>query len=193
MTTSDTSDKTKPNIRPDVAALLALSGDDSPVPDLTAPVLKAPTSGGSTGRPKAVVVPHRALVNHMDWALHTFPIEPSDVILHRTPIGFDASVWEIWGPLLAGCPMVLARQDRENPRVAAARRRLDRDPVAHGGEIRASASAMPQPSGDAREHFLLRRQHPVDVRVLEDDASGHEPLSGIRSEGGRQALIPADL
>ncbi|HEU5218073.1 MAG TPA: non-ribosomal peptide synthetase, partial [Gemmatimonadales bacterium] len=70
-------------------------------------------TSGSTGRPKGVMIPHRALINHMDWALDAFPIGPSDVILHRTPIGFDASVWEIWGPLFAGCPMVLARRSSD--------------------------------------------------------------------------------
>ena len=41
--------------RYDLSDLLALSADDSPVPDRTAPVLKAPTSGGSTGRPKLIL------------------------------------------------------------------------------------------------------------------------------------------
>jgi len=35
--------------------LLALSDDDGDLPDRTAPVLKAPTSGGSTGRPKLIL------------------------------------------------------------------------------------------------------------------------------------------
>jgi bile acid-coenzyme A ligase len=46
-----------PSDRPryDVPALLALSGDDSPLEDRTAPIWKAPTSGGSTGRPKLIL------------------------------------------------------------------------------------------------------------------------------------------
>ena len=39
----------------DVEQLLALSDNDSPVEDRTAPVYKAPTSGGSTGRPKLIL------------------------------------------------------------------------------------------------------------------------------------------
>jgi bile acid-coenzyme A ligase len=38
-----------------VEALLALSDDDGPLPDVTAPVFKAATSGGSTGRPKLIM------------------------------------------------------------------------------------------------------------------------------------------
>ncbi len=41
--------------RYDIASLLALGQDDSPVPDRVAPVWKAPTSGGSTGRPKLIL------------------------------------------------------------------------------------------------------------------------------------------
>ena len=41
--------------RYDVRQLLAMSDDDSPVEDRTAPIYKAPTSGGSTGRPKLIL------------------------------------------------------------------------------------------------------------------------------------------
>ncbi len=41
--------------RYDIPALLDLSQDDSPLPDVTAAVWKAPTSGGSTGRPKLIL------------------------------------------------------------------------------------------------------------------------------------------
>ncbi len=41
--------------RHDVASLLALDPGGPPPPDTTAPVYKAPTSGGSTGRPKLIL------------------------------------------------------------------------------------------------------------------------------------------
>jgi bile acid-coenzyme A ligase len=41
--------------RYDVEALLALSDDASPTPDRIPPIFKAPTSGGSTGRPKLIL------------------------------------------------------------------------------------------------------------------------------------------
>ena len=37
--------------------------DDSPLPDTTAPAMKAPTSGGSTGRPKLIVAGDPGVVN----------------------------------------------------------------------------------------------------------------------------------
>ncbi|HEU5188160.1 MAG TPA: amino acid adenylation domain-containing protein [Methylomirabilota bacterium] len=64
-------------------------------------------TSGSTGRPKGVMIPHRAIVNHMRWMADTLPLTEADAVLQRTPIGFDASVWEFWAPLLAGARLVI--------------------------------------------------------------------------------------
>ncbi len=69
-------------------------------------------TSGSTGVPKAVLVPHRAIVNHMTWMGKRFPLEPHDRVLQKTAVTFDASVWEFWAPLLAGVPLVLAAPGR---------------------------------------------------------------------------------
>jgi amino acid adenylation domain-containing protein len=68
-------------------------------------------TSGSTGQPKGVVIPHSALVNHMLWMQESLPLTPEDRVLQKTPAHFDASVWEIWAPLLAGARLVLARPD----------------------------------------------------------------------------------
>jgi amino acid adenylation domain-containing protein len=65
-------------------------------------------TSGSTGRPKGVAVPHAALANHMAWMQRAFPLGPDDRVLQKTPVGFDASVWEFWAPLLAGAALVVA-------------------------------------------------------------------------------------
>lgn len=64
-------------------------------------------TSGSTGRPKAVAVPHRALANHMQWMADAFVVTPDDRILQRTPTHFDASIWEVWLPLLTGAQLCL--------------------------------------------------------------------------------------
>ena len=66
-------------------------------------------TSGSSGRPKAVAVPHRAVVNHLRWRQHAFPLDESDAVLQRTPLTFDPSVWEVFGPLTAGARLVLPR------------------------------------------------------------------------------------
>ncbi|NTX35800.1 amino acid adenylation domain-containing protein, partial [Myxococcus sp. CA033] len=68
-------------------------------------------TSGSSGQPKATLVSHQALANHMAWLLSAFPLLPGDRVLLKTPLSFDASVWEIWAPLLAGLPLVLAPTD----------------------------------------------------------------------------------
>ena len=66
-------------------------------------------TSGSTGRPKGVVIGHRAIVNHMHWMAQTFPLSREDRVLQKTPISFDASVWEFWAPLMAWPELVIAR------------------------------------------------------------------------------------
>ncbi len=55
------------------------------------------------------MVPHRAIVNHMLWMQAEFPLGPADRVLQKTAFSFDASVWELWAPLLAGATLVMAR------------------------------------------------------------------------------------
>ena len=63
-------------------------------------------TSGSTGRPKGVLLPHRGvvrLVRNQDY----IGITPDDVFLQAAPVSFDASLLEIWGPLLNGGRLVL--------------------------------------------------------------------------------------
>jgi len=74
-------------------------------------------TSGSTGAPKAVMIEHGALLNHMLWMMRTFARAEHEVVLHKTPLSFDASVWEIWLPLLAGVTLAIARpNDHKDPR-----------------------------------------------------------------------------
>ena len=65
-------------------------------------------TSGSTGKPKGVLIPHRAVVNHMQWMQHQFPLEIGDAVLFRTSPCFDASVWELFDPLFQGGTVVIA-------------------------------------------------------------------------------------
>ncbi|WP_434634919.1 amino acid adenylation domain-containing protein [Chromobacterium sp. CV08] len=65
-------------------------------------------TSGSSGRPKGVAVGRAALDNHMAWMNGRYPLDQDDVVLQKTPVGFDASVWEFWAPLMQGARLQLA-------------------------------------------------------------------------------------
>ncbi|MFC8535892.1 amino acid adenylation domain-containing protein [Streptomyces sp. NPDC057249] len=87
---------------------------DAPLPAPAAPATRAPSTphpedpayvihtSGSTGRPKGVVVTHGALANHMAWMAGHLALTARDRVLARTSTSFDASVWEVWLPLMYG-------------------------------------------------------------------------------------------
>jgi amino acid adenylation domain-containing protein len=68
-------------------------------------------TSGSTGTPKGVEVGHRAILNRLGWMQDEHRIDPDDVVLYKTPITFDVSVWELFWPLMTGARMVIARPD----------------------------------------------------------------------------------
>jgi acyl-coenzyme A synthetase/AMP-(fatty) acid ligase/aryl carrier-like protein len=54
---------------------------------------------------------HRGIVNRLHWMQQAYALTPDDVVLQKTPFGFDVSVWEFFWPLMAGARLVLARPD----------------------------------------------------------------------------------
>ena len=64
-------------------------------------------TSGSTGLPKGVAVPQRAVIRLISDP--TFAsLGPGERLLHLSPVAFDASTLEIWGALLTGATIVIA-------------------------------------------------------------------------------------
>ncbi|WP_103380327.1 non-ribosomal peptide synthase/polyketide synthase [Pseudonocardia dioxanivorans] len=68
-------------------------------------------TSGSTGRPKGVVVPHGAAANFLTWMQERHRLEPGEPTLQKTPTSFDASLRELFWPLMSGATMVLAKPE----------------------------------------------------------------------------------
>jgi amino acid adenylation domain-containing protein len=65
-------------------------------------------TSGSTGRPKGVAVPHRGLLNRLQWMQAQYRLDQTDRVLQKTPYSFDVSVWEFFWPFMTGATLVVA-------------------------------------------------------------------------------------
>ena len=64
-------------------------------------------TSGSSGRPKGVLGLHRGAVNRFAWMWTAYPFESGEVACAKTSLNFVDSVWELFGPLLAGIPTAM--------------------------------------------------------------------------------------
>jgi nonribosomal peptide synthetase CepA len=126
------------------------AGDDSAVAVGPGDLAYVMYTSGSTGTPKGVAVPHRsvaALVGNPGWA-----VEPGDAVLMHAPHAFDASLFEIWVPLVSGARVVIAAPGQVDARGL-------REAVAAGvtrahltaGSFRAVAEESPESFAGLRE------------------------------------------
>ena len=88
-----------------IAEMLAAEPDDSDLPDRIAPAWKAPTSGGSTGRPKLIVAgsPGVAAPPMAEfWLIHR-----DDVVLMPGPLYHNGPFVTVFPALQIGAPVVI--------------------------------------------------------------------------------------
>ncbi len=97
-------------ITPEILARAAGSFRPVPPPETTRLAYVIQTSG-STGTPKAVAQSHGAIAAQIDWLTRRLDPQPDDAILLKTPLVFDASLWELFLPLAAGFRLVVGDPD----------------------------------------------------------------------------------
>ncbi|WP_167376261.1 amino acid adenylation domain-containing protein [Xenorhabdus vietnamensis] len=64
-------------------------------------------TSGSTGKPKGVMIDHYSVVNRIEWMQERYPLDNTDVVLQKTPISFDVSVWELFWWSISGASVHL--------------------------------------------------------------------------------------
>jgi amino acid adenylation domain-containing protein len=64
-------------------------------------------TSGSTGLPKGVMISHRGAVNTVLDINRRFGVGPSDRMLALTPLSFDLSVYDLFGPFAVGGALVM--------------------------------------------------------------------------------------
>ena len=109
-------------LRPDAEAARLAAHPPIPPETTTGPddPAYAIYTSGSTGRPKGVVVPHRAVLGLVVGADYA-PLGPGDVVAQLAPPAFDASTFEVWGPLCNGASIApIAKATALSPRALAA-------------------------------------------------------------------------
>ncbi|MEV0621449.1 amino acid adenylation domain-containing protein [Nonomuraea sp. NPDC050404] len=119
-------------------------------------------TSGSTGRPKGVVVPMGAVVNFLQAMTDRDGVGPDDTLLALTTVGFDISVLELFGPLIAGGRVVVAREHEA------------RDPARLLAAVRAARATVVQAT-------------PTLWRLLAEADNGGT-LAGVRALTGGEAL-----
>nr|WP_203593585.1 non-ribosomal peptide synthetase [Streptomyces sp. SID9124] len=69
-------------------------------------------TSGSTGTPKGVMISHRAALNTIEDINRRFTVTDRDRVLGIAGLGFDLSVYDLFGPLAVGATLVLPHADR---------------------------------------------------------------------------------
>ncbi len=152
--------------------------DDGPLPavPLDAAAWLLYTSG-SSGVPKGVLGSHRGLANRLAWGLREEPFADDEVCCLKTRLSFVDSLWELFGPLVAGVQIVVADEEAlRDPRVLAAL--LERERVTRLVAVPSLLASL----ADVAPRELARSR----LRRL---TSSGEPLTGDLVERLR-ALLP---
>lgn len=141
-------------------------------------------TSGSTGEPKGVVVEHAAIVNRLEWMRQHYDFSCDDVILQKTPMTFDVSVWEFFLAFLSGGILVVAPSEaHKDPRAIAQILRDERITTIHFVPSMLSAFlAEPGSRGIAmkRVFAVARSSRPICAIAFMSGSHRNSTISTVR-------------
>ena len=89
------------------------SADTSPIDyqNLSIDIAYVLFTSGSTGTPKGVMIPHKAIIDYIDWCVETYELTENDVIANHAPLYFDNSTFDIYTAFKSGATLHLVHDD----------------------------------------------------------------------------------
>jgi bile acid-coenzyme A ligase len=90
-----------------VADIAAKSDDDSDLPDATAPISKAPTSGGSTGRPKLILAGQPGVTTKETPEIGGWRLKADSIAVLPAPLYHNAGFGMMMSAISMGCHLVV--------------------------------------------------------------------------------------
>ena len=87
--------------------------DDSPLEyrNLSIDLAYVLFTSGSTGVPKGVMIPHKAIIDYIDWCVETYGLTERDVIANHAPLYFDNSTFDIYTAFKCGATLHLVHDE----------------------------------------------------------------------------------
>lgn len=88
-------------------------GDTSPVEcrNLSIDLAYVLFTSGSTGTPKGVMIPHKAIIDYIDWCVETYGLNGDDVISNHAPLYFDNSTFDLYTAFKTGATLHLVHKE----------------------------------------------------------------------------------
>ena len=68
-------------------------------------------TSGSTGTPKGVMIPHKAIIDYIDWCVETYGLTGDDVISNHAPLYFDNSTFDLYTAFHTGATLHLVPEE----------------------------------------------------------------------------------
>lgn len=68
-------------------------------------------TSGSTGIPKGVMIPHKAIIDYIEWCVETYQITHQDVVSNHAPLYFDNSTFDLYTAFKTGATLHLVHDE----------------------------------------------------------------------------------
>ena len=68
-------------------------------------------TSGSTGIPKGVMIPHKAIIDYIEWCVETYALTDKDIVANHAPLYFDNSTFDLYCAFKTGATLHLVHEE----------------------------------------------------------------------------------